>query len=75
MPEQLKDICLNCGRMHERALWGAACSCQEANVVHQEKCNGCDSVVGQITDDDFCGPEKIYCADCIDKARAKNADS
>ena len=67
--EDRKDFCLNCGAEHKSELWGAFCLCFAPNVVHQQACNGCGRVIGQITDDDFCGPEKLYCPDCMDKAR------
>jgi hypothetical protein len=65
----MKDICMHCGKEHEIKLWGADCNCEKPNVIHQEKCNGCDNIIGQITDDDHCGPEKIYCHECINKRR------
>jgi hypothetical protein len=67
----MKDLCLGCGAEHDPMLWGAECSCAAPNVVHQQSCGGCGRVVGQITDDDYCGPEKLYCPDCIDAARLK----
>lgn len=54
---------------YESKLWGAHCSCSSPNVVHQNECQGCGRIIGQITDDDFCGPEKLYCPDCVDKHR------
>lgn len=65
----MQDRCLNCGAEHNRELWGATCSCGNANVVHQEKCTGCGSVIGQITDDDYHGPEKLYCPACMGSSR------
>ena len=65
----MKDICLNCGGEHEAALWGADCNCDNPNVVHQQSCNGCGAIIGQITDDDYCGPEKLYCSGCLNIAR------
>lgn len=67
----LNDLCLNCGVEHEHKLWGAPCNCDHPNVVHQQKCDGCERVVGQITDDDYCGPKKLYCPDFMDKERKK----
>ena len=67
------DLCMNCGREVESELWGGNCNCSDPNVVHQEQCNECNKIIGQITDDDYCGPEKLYCSDCMDKARAKYA--
>ena len=67
--EELPDICLNCGNLVESALLGGECDCKTPNVVHQQPCDGCKRLIGQITDDDYCGPEKLYCPDCVDKAR------
>lgn len=64
-----KDICLNCGTELEFEIWGAKCDCDKPNVVHQQECNGCNRIIGQITDDDYCGPDKLYCPDCVDKSR------
>lgn len=63
----LMDLCLNCGAEHKPHLWGGPCSCGAPNVVHRQKCDGCQRVIGQITDDDYCCPEKLYCPDCMDK--------
>lgn len=49
----MNDLCLNCAKEHENKLWGADCDCDKPNVVHQQKCNGCENVIGQITDDDY----------------------
>ena len=65
----MKDICLNCGNELEKELWGGDCNCNLPNVVHQQPCTGCGRIIGQITDDDYCAPEKLYCPDCLDKAR------
>ena len=65
----MKDLCLNCGAELAEKLWGAKCSCESPNVVHQQACMGCGRIIGQITDDDNCAPEKLYCPDCMDKAR------
>ena len=67
--EDMKDLCLNCGAELESALFGAKCSCTAPNVVHQNRCSGCGRIVGQITDDDYCEPMKLYCPDCMDKGR------
>ena len=69
MEDDLKDICMNCGKEHEYKLWGAPCGCGNAEVVHQQKCNGCEVIMGQRTDDDYCGPELLYCPECINKAK------
>lgn len=69
-----KDICISCGSEMKREIWGAACSCENENVVHQQPCSGCGRIIGQITDDDFCGPEKLYCPDCIDAVRKMRSD-
>ncbi len=63
----MKDICLNCGKEHNEKLWGVDCSCDNSNVVHREKCMGCDNIIGYINDDDYVGLQKIYCSDCINK--------
>ena len=63
-----KDLCLNCGREFvgkECKLWGAICDCSSPDVVHLWKCKGCSNVLGFIIDDDYCGPEKLYCHDCV----------
>jgi hypothetical protein len=65
----MKDLCVNCGKEYDSELWGAECDCGKSNTVHQQKCNGCGRVCGQITDDDYCGPEKLYCPDCLDIVR------
>lgn len=71
----MKDLCLNCGSELESELWGATCSCSAPNVVHQQLCNGCSRIVGQITDDDYCAPEKLYCSDCMEQyLSTKNKD-
>jgi len=64
-----KDLCLNCGTEHESELYGAKCNCGAVNVVHQQACDDCGRMIGQITDDDYCGPVKLYCPDCMDKSR------
>jgi hypothetical protein len=69
MMNRLNDICLNCGAEHQSTLWGADCKCDHPNVVHQQKCSGCENITGQITDDDYCGPEKSYCHECLNKVR------
>ena len=65
----MKDLCINCGEEVEADVWGGACTCDAPNVVHQMECNGCGSIIGVITDDDYCGPEKLYCPSCMDRAR------
>ena len=65
----MKDLCLNCGTEHKNALWGAKCDCGAPNTVHQYKCDGCGQIVGIIIDDDFCGLEKVYCSNCINKVK------
>lgn len=67
----MQDICLNCGAEHEYKRWGAKCLCDAPNVVHQAKCDGCGKILGYIIDDDYCAPEKLYCSDCVEKARQK----
>ena len=62
------DLCLNCGSRHPKKLWGADCNCGQPNVVHLHPCSGCGAVCGQIIDDDYCYPEKLYCPACVAKA-------
>lgn len=69
-----KDICLNCGKEHDSKLFGAKCDCDKPNVVHQIKCDGCDNIIGVIGEDDYCGDDKLYCHECLNKAR-KISDS
>lgn len=70
----MKDICLNCGKEHDPELWGAECDCESPNVVHQEMCNGCGKIIGIIITDDYCGAEKLYCPDCVNKNRIQEND-
>jgi len=56
---------MNCGKEFESKTWGAKCDCENPNVVHLMKCKGCEEIIGQITYDDYNGPEKIYCPNCI----------
>lgn len=63
------DICLNCGKEHGNELWGALCNCNKPNVVHQKQCDGCKKIIGYIIDDDYCGPEKLYCPQCVDSSK------
>jgi len=65
----MNDLCLNCSKEHEYTVWGAECDCGNPNVVHQQKCTGCNNIIGQITDDDYCGPKKLYCHECMNSAR------
>lgn len=67
----MSDICLGCGKKHLSKTWGAECGCEAPNVVHERKCTGCSSVLGFIIDDDYCGPEKLYCSTCMAVGRAK----
>ena len=62
----MDDFCLNCRKTHDSKLWGADCDCDKPNVVHTIKCDGCENILGQITDDDYCEPEKIYCHICME---------
>lgn len=70
-PEEkdLKDLCLNCGALIKRHLWGGSCSCKNPNVVHQSSCDGCGRLIGVMVDDDYCCPTKLFCPDCMNKAR------
>ena len=65
----MEDICLNCGKEYESALWGAKCDCDKPNVVHRQKCssNGCENIIGFIVDDDYVGLEKLYCSECLNR--------
>ena len=64
----MEDICITCGKEVESELWGG--KCEEGHVVvHQQKCSGCDAIMGQVTDDDYCGPELLYCPECVTKAK------
>lgn len=73
MREVIGDVCLSCGKDHNFELWGAKCKCRSPNVVHKAKCDGCDNVMGQITDDDYHGPEKLYCHQCVGNAGFENS--
>jgi len=65
----MKDICLGCGNEYKKVIWGADCMCGKSNVVHQQACNGCGKIIGFMIDDDYCGLKKLYCPECMDKAR------
>lgn len=66
-PDCEKDLCLECGRQVKSKLYGGDCH----DTVHQSPCMKCGRLCGVITDDDQCGPEKMVCPDCMDKARRK----
>jgi len=66
-----KDLCMSCGKEHAWKLWGAVCDCGNSKTVHLVSCDGCNQTLGQLTDDDYCAPEKIYCTDCIAVACTK----
>ena len=69
MESDLKDICMNCGKEHDYKIWGATCLCGFSNVMHRQSCSGgCGAIMAQITDDDYCGPESLYCPECVKKA-------
>ena len=34
-------------------------------AMHLMKCNTCGAEIGQVTDDDYCGPEQLACPGCI----------
>lgn len=73
--EPLGDICMSCGKKHPSQLWGATCSCRTPKmVVHLHKCNGCARVMGQRTDDDYCGPELLFCPDCVSAASKRGEE-
>lgn len=63
------DLCMTCGAEAERKLWGAKCNCGDGSV-HQHKCDGCGRICGLTIDDDYCGPDKLFCPDCVDKAKS-----
>lgn len=65
--EGMLDICLNCGKEYEPVVWCEKCDCNNPNVVHRQKCDGCDSIIGFVIDDDYCGIDKLYCSTCINK--------
>jgi len=60
----MDDICMICGKEVESKMWGGNCE-KNHLVVHQEKCNKCDKVIGYIIDDDYCKPDHLYCPNCI----------
>lgn len=62
---RMQDVCVNCGKEHERKLWGARCSCAFPKVVHQIQCQGCGDILGVILDDDYVGVDTIYCPACL----------
>ena len=65
----MKDICLNCGTEYESMLWGVKCPCSVPNVIHRMPCTGCGEIIGYSMDDDYCGPEELYCPNCINKIK------
>lgn len=67
----MNDICLNCGKEHEKELFGANCHCEKPNVVHQLECHGCKNILGFVCDDDYNSAEKLYCHECLNKKRIK----
>ncbi|MDO8609517.1 MAG: hypothetical protein Q7R95_03130 [bacterium] len=67
----LKDLCLNCGKEHESKIFGAKCDCDKPNVVHQEFCHGCSKIIGFVCDDDYCGASKLYCPECVELSKFK----
>jgi len=69
----MSDLCMNCGAEHASCTWGARCSCDAPNVVHQVPCDGCGAVLGVIIDDDCCSPDKMYCAECMMAAMEKKS--
>ena len=64
------DKCLTCGKEYESKLWGAACDCDNPNVVHLGKCDSCGAKIGYMSDDDYVGIGKLYCPDCIQKSNS-----
>jgi hypothetical protein len=65
------DVCMTCGQEHKSKIFGAECNCSKPNVVHQMKCDGCENIIGGVVDDDYVGMEKLYCHECLNKARIK----
>lgn len=61
------DICAECGAKGRFGLWVEE-ACHPKNSYHTGKCDRCDNLIGYVTDDDYCGPEKILCSDCVKKA-------
>jgi len=68
MEAMSEDICPGCGSQAPSQLWGSYCSCGKQRV-HQMACTRCGRLCGQLTDDDYCGPEVMFCPDCLDKVR------
>ena len=64
------DLCITCGKRVSVTLWGKGCEAGHS-AVHLQPCNGCGRLCGQVTDDDYCGPDLLYCPDCIEAAIAK----
>lgn len=64
----MKDLCITCGKEVDEKLWGGECEAGHESV-HQLPCGKCGRLCGVITDDDYCGPEKLICPDCMDKIR------
>lgn len=68
------DLCINCGALVKMELYGGKCSCGNSNTVHQDKCRGCGKIIGIISGDDSYTPGKLYCHDCMNKARSKKGN-
>lgn len=65
-----RDLCIQCGLEVESQLYGGKCTCG-ALAVHQVACDVCGRICGTITNDDYCGPARMICPDCMDRAREK----
>jgi hypothetical protein len=65
--QEIKDICLSCGKEHEEKFYNPTCTCPNPHVVHRIKCNGCNNLIGYINDDPGDGLEEIYCSNCLNK--------
>lgn len=61
----MDDVCLNCTQEHKTQVFGATCNCSNPNIVHRQKCTGCDKIIGYMIDDDYCELTKLYCSDCM----------
>jgi hypothetical protein len=66
-----KDLCITCGREVADEVYGGRCESGHI-TVHQEKCHGCDCIIGLIIDDDHCGTSLLFCPACMDSFRRKS---
>lgn len=64
------DLCITCGKQIPYKFGGA--KCEDGHITtHQYPCMGCGVVLGLVVDDDYCGPELIYCNNCMNKFKAR----